>query len=121
MATWPAAITQGPLVGTLEITQEPNVVEFKADVFSNMIRSRRYTGKAYMYNATMLLYTNAEQEALNDFFTNDCADGALPFDMVDWKTQVSAVFQWVQAPAFSHVCLGIWRVGIQLIKLPSGT
>lgn len=121
MPTWPATVTQGPLVGTLEITSEPNVSEFKPDVFSNMIRSRRYTAKAYTYNAVILLYTTAQKIAMDDFFSVDCVDGVLPFDMNDWEDQLPASFQWIQPPAFSHVAMGIWRMSVNLLKLPGST
>jgi hypothetical protein len=121
MPTWPTSLPQHPLVGTLEISSEPNVSEFKADVFSNMIRARRYTAKAYTYNAALMLYTHAERDILEDFFSDDCADGVLPFDMTDWDGSGNlSTFQWIQPPIYSHIVIGVWRAAVQLIKIPVG-
>lgn len=119
MPSWPTtSLPMTPLVGTLEITSEPNVVEFKPDVFSSMIRGRRYTGKAYVYNAVLLLQSDDEKDALDNFFSNDCADGALPFDMNDWVGGESRSWMWIGPPAFVHVALGIWRASVQLLRRP---
>jgi hypothetical protein len=120
MASWPVAAPQYFLVGTLEITSEPNVAEFKPDVGSPL-RRQRYTDKRYFYSGSMQAQTVAEREALDDFFTVDCADGALPFSRNDWLDEATpATFEWVSPPTFQHVALDIWRVGIQVAKIPSG-
>lgn len=119
MPSWPTtSLPQGPLIGTLEIGSEPNLSEFKPDVFSSMIRARRYTGKAYIYNAAFLLETLEEKEALDNFHTNDCADGALPFDMYDWTDGVLRKWMWASPPTFSHVARSIYRASVQLIRMP---
>ena len=120
MPAWPLDAPQYFLTGTLEIVSEPNVAEFKPDVGSP-IRRQRYTEKRYFYTGVMMAQTNEERQALDDFFTNDCADGALTFERNDWLDELTpSVFEWIQPPAFVHVALEIWRVSIQLAKIPSG-
>lgn len=119
MPSWPlTSLPQLPLVGTLEVTSEPNVSEFKPDVFSSMIRARRYTAKGIVYNAVFLLETNEEKNALDNFFGDDCADGAIPFDMFDWVDGISRQWQWIAPPTYAHMHDEVWRASVQLLRMP---
>lgn len=116
MAVWPVTITQYPLIGTLTITPEPNVAEFKPDVGSP-IRRKRYTAKRYIISADMLLQ-GAQRLTLDDFFTTDCEDGALTFTMTDWVLGTTKTFEWLSPPSFIHMFELNYRVSLQLARLP---
>jgi hypothetical protein len=122
LANWPSSI-KSPNVGTLAISSEANISEFRGDVFANMIRSRRYTAKAYIYTATITLRTQEQKDDLDSFFSNDCEDGVLPFNMVDWDSGTTMTFQWASPPQYQHMTNRdtfdhVWSVQVQLIRMP---
>lgn len=119
MPTWPGSLPQGPLVNTLTIERDPNIVEFKPDV-GRPQRSKRYTLTREPYGGEMLL-SDVQRADLMEFFADDCAEGAISFEMEDWADlgQVSptmAVFTWATPPKSAWVAPGYWRVSLSLVK-----
>lgn len=117
MASWPSNLPAEPLRGTLSISREANRVEFQPDVGSP-IRRRRYTSSRLMYQFEMTL-TEAQYVVLDDFFHDDCEDGALSFTMTDWITGIVSEFEWVGEPVCSHLMVEIWRASMSIAKKAS--
>lgn len=119
MPTWPVTLPQAPLVNTLTIDREPNVVEFKSDV-GRPQRSKRYTQSREPYSANMLM-TDAQRVDLMDFFADDCAEGAVSFEMEDWadlgqSPATMALFTWATPPRVSWAAPGYWQVSLNVVK-----
>ena len=117
MPAWPATLPEQPLAGTLILQRVPNVVVFEPDIGPNS-RRRRQTATGTDIQAGMLL-TEAQLETLDDFFENDCADGALSFTMADWQTSETKTFTW-NAPPVATLELRIdrYRVALSLRREP---
>lgn len=104
-AQWPSTVPFRPLQGSLQIRPAPNVIRGPADVGLGQ-RRRRYLGKTEAYRGTLVL-DGAQVQMLRDFFDQDCAGGALPFEMYDWALLTQGVltyaeFAWEQEPDTTH-------------------
>lgn len=116
MATWPASLPP-PLVGTLTIVPERNIVAWQPEV-GRPLKRRRYTAKRDRVAFAILLTTGAMRDDLQEFFRDDCEDGTVTFTMDDPDTGDERTFSWEAEPQIAHVGLEIYRAAISLAREP---
>lgn len=114
MATWPAALPERPLVNSLSVTAEPNVIEFESDVGVEHTRRRSTARRSTISCAFML--TRAQRDVFRTFFEQDLADGTLTYD---WRDPVDGVTGTYKIRSHSVAPVGgdAWRLTAQIRRL----
>jgi hypothetical protein len=110
---WPTTLPCQPVLGSLTITPEPNVAEFKPDV-GGPIRRQRYTSQRYIYSGT-LQCTPEQKRILDEFYRVNTRAGSLTFLMKDWdEPSQERSFTFEQAPSFPRTIGQVWMVPVVL-------
>ena len=113
MPTWPESLPCQPILGTLNVGIEPNVVEFKPDV-GRPQRSRRYTLSRRPYEFEMAMTKHQVGILVNEFFEGDCVDGVVNFTCRDFAepgiTPVMRTFSWTEPPQAQQMTGNRFRV-----------
>lgn len=92
MAAWPGTLPDLPLTGSFRRVAQDNVLRFSPDVGDD-IRRRRTTAKSVNDTFQMVL-TQAQVVILDDFYADDCYDGAVSFTYTDPITETTKTFAW---------------------------
>jgi hypothetical protein len=93
MPTWPSSLPACPVNRSLSWAPVPNVVETPNDVGDVIVR-RRFTGTTIIESG-MLVLTQAQCQTLFEFWGADCAQGAVAFQMVSWRDQITRDYQFM--------------------------
>lgn len=110
-------LPQKPRLGAFRSARVPNVARFEPDIGPNL-RRRRATATGTDITADMVI-TPAQKTTLDAFFEDDCKDGALSFNMIDWESQSEETFTWAQAPAYRLMSQGeFYTVTLNLRREP---
>lgn len=116
MPAWPVTVPSAPLIGTLQITPEDNLIRFKPDNGPAQTR-RRYTSKQRNY-AFELLMSSAQLATFETFVATDIADGALSFTFPDPVDNVTRDFRMEAPHQIAGVeAIGYWRIGLTLSRM----
>lgn len=117
MPTWPVAgdFPQSPLVGTWTRTAVNTVQEFKPDL--GPARKRRLTTGASFECSGSFRLTQAQADALLDFWRADCDFGSLSFTWIDPEDGVTPrTWEFRSVPQFQHVTAGAYEATVSLIR-----
>lgn len=86
MPTWPQILPQSPDVSGYSEKPQSQVARSEMDAGPSKSR-RRFTAAARAVPVTYSLLTRAQIDAFENFFDNDIAAGALPFDWPQPRTE----------------------------------
>lgn len=115
-ALWPAAVPMRDLVAGYSERRESNLAEFAPEV--GPPKRRRRSSVATELVSFEQLLSEAEADALLAFWRDTLGDGALTFEREHPRTRVLAEFQFVAPPDVRALGGGVYRVGLQLRKMP---
>lgn len=92
MVAWPGSLPATPLIDSLSIETDDNVLRFKPDVGAE-IRRARYTAVSERFSFSLIL-TKTELATLKNFYKTTLGNGVTSFDFTDPITGATATFSF---------------------------
>lgn len=118
MAAWPASLPQTPLLQGFSEGMPDTTLRTQMDAGPGKTRKRFSAGiKLFQFE---LILTADQAATFDTFFRTDTADGALPFDWKNPRTDVAVSFRMVTPPppALVSIDKDIYRLALSLEQLP---
>lgn len=119
MPAWPNNLPCLPIANSLNLTVEPNTVEFKPDV-GRPQRSRRYTLTRRPYDFQMAMTSEQVRFLLDTFFADLCNDGVSSFTCRDFADVTDApptkTFTWAEPPQVQQISPNRYRVAMSWVR-----
>lgn len=113
-AAWPNSLPQAPLVGTLGMQGQDNLVRGPADVGTGA-RRRRASAVSRAFAFTMLM-TGEQVRILDSFYDNDLGGGAYDFSFPDPLLNEVRDFSFSERYQVQHDQADIYRVTLNLLR-----
>ena len=113
---WPGNVNQYVIRGTLNVQPVRNVREFKPE--SGPPMGHRISSISVAQMSWNMRGTDAELDALDDFYLNALQDGVLKFVRNDPRSGAKRVFQFTAAPATIDQRQTKWHMAIAVLRLP---
>jgi hypothetical protein len=118
MPAWPGGIPAAPLLGSLAVQNDDNVLRFQSDV-GTPIRRSRYTAQSQRHSFSLILST-AQLATFDYFYKTTLGNGVTSFDFNDPITGVSASFSFAEPYSVQSMAVnGYYVVSVSLIKAAS--
>ena len=115
MAVWPGGLPTAPLLGSLAVAIDDNVLRYETDV-GTPIRRARYTAQSQRHSFSMIL-TTVQLVALDYFYKTTLGSGVLSFDFTDPITGATASFSFAEPYSIQSMAVnGNFAVSFSLIK-----
>jgi len=92
MVAWPGSLPAKPLIDSLGVQTDDNVLRFKPDVGPEIRRSR-YTAVSEHFSFTLYL-TKTELDTLKTFYKTTLGNGVTSFDFTDPITGATETFSF---------------------------
>ncbi len=115
MPAWPGILPAVPLLGHRE-TAPDMVVRTEMDAGPAKLR-RRFTAGVRKFQVPLVL-SDAQVQALDNFFVTDTAGGSLRFDYMHPRTGAVIKCRFVAPPEYDLVAPSKWRATLSLEVLP---
>ena len=96
---WPTTLPQNVLLNGYQETFPDNTIRVSMGTGPSKTRKRTSVNVAPF--SCQLLLTSAEVDILKTFYTDDCADSALPFDWEHLRTGVFATYKFIGPPVIT--------------------
>jgi hypothetical protein len=117
MPSWPASLPQHVLVEGYDEAPPDVLLRTEMDAGPAKVR-RRFTAGVRELRCAILCDSD-QLDDLEEFFRDEIAGGALPFDWVHPRTQDAASFRFVRRFTIApEPGAKYWRVGLELEILP---
>lgn len=116
MAIWPASLPSEPLYTGFRETAPNTVLRTNMSAGPPKLR-RRFTAGFRPISIEMVM-TDAQVQAIDDFYITILFGGSLPFDFTDPRTDVSESYQFKVPPQYRPIAPDNWTVSIELEMLP---
>lgn len=116
MANWPVTLPQSVLQEGFGETLPDTSVRTAMDAGPPKVR-RRTTAAVRPISAAIVVDAT-QASTLETFYLDTLKGGALPFDMVDPRTGVTASFMFAAPPAYVPLSGTHWRVSLSMERQP---
>lgn len=113
-AVWPTSLPQSPLVGTLVVQGQDNMVIGPADVGEG-VRRRRASAVSQVVAFSMLM-SNEQVRILDNFYDSDLGGGVYRFSFPDPILGESRDYSFSERYQVQHDQADIFRVTFKLIR-----
>lgn len=120
MATWPVSLPTHPLMAGFVLGAPDTVVRSNPSVGPPLVR-RRATAGVRPVQCALKVGSTALKDALDAFFRDDCADGALSFEWAGLSAVTgggTAQFLFAAPPEYAPEGATRWRISLNLLRLP---
>lgn len=119
MPTWPSTLPQSPQISGY--SEQPQSQVLRSQMDAGPAKSRRRFTAAATDVPVQYLLSQAQVATFQDWFENDLAGGALPFDWPPGRTRAAVSAQIVGDPPYTLEPMGSgqwWRLAMQLEVQP---
>jgi len=114
---WPATLPQAPLAQGFAERAPNTVIRTAMEAGPDKVR-RRFTAGVRQIDCQLRL-TPAQVTALDAFFEDTLAGGALAFDWAHPRSGEAATLRFVEPPSYAPVARGrLWQAQLRLEILP---
>lgn len=115
MPAWPGSLPAAPLLGHRETAPEM-VVRTEMDAGPAKLR-RRFTAGVRTLEIPLVL-SDAQVQALDDFYVTTLAGGTLRFDHKHPRTAAVVKYRFIARPQYDLITPSKWRTTLRLEILP---
>lgn len=116
MATWPLTLPQSPLLEGYRETPHDSTIRSPMDVGPSKFRRRSTVEGADI--ATAFVLTSSQVADLDTFYDSTLSRGVDAFDWTDPRLGTSESYRFTARPSYALLAPDLWRVEIQLERLP---